>query len=105
LFLVYKTILISKIGTGKIGLDPNKVSQTMINAANECLQHNQMDVLFVIHSSGRSNDPNEQSYQVISFFIDLIVENSLFQNRCFAIIWILLVNIVKQEKLKHHQED
>ncbi len=67
--------MISKIGTGLIGLNPDKVSESMISAASECLHHYKMDVSFVIYPSRKSNDPNEQSYQVIVFFIDLTVRN------------------------------
>lgn len=47
----------------------------MINTARECLHHYTMNVQFVIYSSSKSDDPNEQSYRVISFFIDLTIEN------------------------------
>jgi hypothetical protein len=47
----------------------------MISAARERLHLYKMDVLFVIYPSSRNDDPNEKSYQVISFFIYLTVEN------------------------------
>ncbi len=64
-----KIFLIFKIGTGQIGLDPNKVCESMINAASERLHKYKMDVLFVIYASGGSG---KTSHEVIFSFIDLV---------------------------------
>jgi hypothetical protein len=64
-----KLNLIFKIGTGRIGLDPNKVCELMINTASECLHKYKIDVLFIIYRSS-GNDHNQQSYQVILCFIN-----------------------------------
>jgi hypothetical protein len=72
-FFYWKISLIFKIGTGKIGLDPIKVCESMISAASECLHKYKMDVVFVIYRSS-GNDHNQQSYQVILFFINRFFE-------------------------------
>jgi len=102
LFL-YKILLIFKIGTGKIGFDPNKVCESMINAASECLHKYKMDVLFVIYPS-TGNDNNQQSYQVILFFINQFFENFFLKSRYFELIWIIFVNKIDQEELNHRLE-
>ncbi len=67
----------------------------MVNAASDCLHKYKMDVLFVIYPSSR-NDHNQQSYQVILIFINLFFESIFWENRYFALIWIIFVNKIVQ---------
>ncbi|CAF3452342.1 unnamed protein product [Rotaria socialis] len=66
-----KSIAFPPIGTGKIGLDPNKVCEFMIMAANKYLQQHKLDVMFVIYSSQELKH-HQQTYQIFRDYLDTL---------------------------------
>ncbi|CAF4131196.1 unnamed protein product [Rotaria sp. Silwood2] len=63
-----KSISFPSIGTGKIGLDPYKVCETMVMAACEPLHKCKMDVLFVIYPSTKPNN-GQHAYQIFRAYL------------------------------------
>ncbi|CAF1185528.1 unnamed protein product [Rotaria sordida] len=63
-----RSISFPPIGTGMIGLDPNKVCESMVMTAIEHLNKCTMDVLFVIYPSTKS-DHNQNTYQIFRAYL------------------------------------
>ncbi|CAF0869430.1 unnamed protein product [Rotaria sp. Silwood1] len=74
-----KSISFPPIGAGQLGLDPVFVSETMINAVNQCLKQYKIDVLFVIYPSSGINpnhqhDDDDECYQIFRIYLDSLCD-------------------------------